>query len=110
MTDYMETVEDEPEGGWELFRRPVRKIRNEKKWREIYVYVLDFNTATGSGPSIRSLSCAVGISSLSTVYGYVDRMLRAGWLYRTEDEHAWLYACPGKLTAQPLAQIQRQVL
>ena len=110
MNDYMETVEDEPEGEWVLFRRRARKIRNEEKWREIYVYIMDFNTATGSGPSVRNLCLATGISSLSTMYGYIDRMQRAGWLYRTEDGHAWLCARPGKLEAQTASQPQRRVL
>ena len=109
MTDYKETVEDEPEGEWAMFRRRARKIRNEGKWREIYVYILNFNTVTGSGPSVRNLCLAMGISSISTMYGYIDRMQRAGWLYRTEDEHAWLCACPGKLAAQTASQLQRQV-
>ena len=109
MIDCRETVEDEPEGEWVLFRRRARKIRNQEKWQAIYAYILEFNTATGSGPSIRNLCLAMGISSLSTMYGYIDRMQRAGWLYRTEDEHAWLCAYPGKLAAQTAAQLQRQV-
>ena len=110
MTEYVETVEDEPEGELVLFPRRARKIRNEEKWREIYAYILEFNTATGSGPSVRNLCLAMGISSLSTMYGYIDRMQRAGWLYRTEGEHAWLCACPGKLEAQTASQPQRRVL
>ena len=80
MTDYKETVEDEPEGEWSMFRSRARKIRNEEKWREIYAYILDFNTATGSGPSVRNLCVAMGISSISTMYGYIDRMkVSASW-------------------------------
>lgn len=69
-----------------------RKIRNEERWNGILIYVRAVNAERGRGPSIRELSRELGISSLSTVEGYVERMLRAGWLYRTEDKHGWLYA------------------
>lgn len=72
-----------------------RKIRNEERWNGILVYVRAVNAERGRGPSVRELSRELGISSLSTVEGYIERMVRAGWLYRTEDKHGWLYAGAG---------------
>lgn len=70
---------------------PSRKVRNEARWQTIYMYVGAYNRQHGKGPSIREISGAVGIRSLSTTDGYINRMLKAGWLYRSNDEHAWLF-------------------
>ncbi len=77
-----------------------RKIRNEERWNGILVYVRAVNAERGRGPSVRELSREIGISSLSTVEGYIERMVRAGWLYRTEDKHGWLYASADRVTGR----------
>ena len=69
----------------------MNKIRQEN----ICSFVKEYLEKNGKPPTVREIGAAVGISSSSTVAGYLNRMVRDGKLKKTDEARNRCY----KITA-----------
>lgn len=67
---------------------------NIERRKRIALYMNMFYTTYGKQPSVREIGKAVGISSTSTVSGYLQRMERDGTLARSESRNRSYFVVP----------------
>lgn len=68
---------------------------NIERRNRITLYMNMFFMTYGKQPSVREIGKAVGISSTSTVLGYLQRMEREGTLLRSESRNRSYFVAPG---------------
>ena len=56
--------------------------RSRSKTLEIYNFINDYNLEHGFCPTIREIGSAVGLSSTSTVYNHVQKLIDYGYVSR----------------------------
>ncbi len=64
-----------------------RMPRNTQMRLDIIHYMEDFSRRNARQPSIREIGAAVGLSSTSTIAGYLSRMVRDGQLGKVEGKY-----------------------
>ncbi len=64
-----------------------RTPRNRQMRNEIIRYMEEFSRTHARQPSIREIGAAVGLSSTSTIAGYLSRMVRDGQLGKIEGKY-----------------------
>ena len=67
---------------------------NIERRNRITLYMNFFYMTYGKQPSVREIGKAVGISSTSTVSGYLQRMEREGTLARSESRNRSYFVVP----------------
>ncbi len=61
-----------------------RTPRNNQTRKNILAFVYSFSKKEGTPPSVREIMDAAGHHSISTTAGYLDRLVRDGYLIRSE--------------------------
>ncbi len=64
-----------------------RMPRNTQMRINIIRYMEEFSSRNARQPSIREIGAAVGLSSTSTIAGYLSRMVRDGQLGKIEGKY-----------------------
>ncbi len=57
--------------------------KNEQKQQEILDFINNFTNENGFPPTVREICNAVGLSSTSTVHGYISRLTKSGMLEKS---------------------------
>lgn len=64
-----------------------RNQRQELIQNKIICFIKEYFSERGYAPSLRDISCALGIKSISTVHSYVDKLNEKGLLNKTSQKN-----------------------